>query len=218
NLGARSEGDSVHIVLEHMPCNLDAALSYSATKENIREILRQILSGVAHIHSKSLAHRDIRPRNILLDPETLSVKICDLGNCCDGERREFFLGVSVDGYRRDISSVACIMAHLYLGGYFSRRLYTDLFIIHRVELFLKAKERGGVLPDSRVGMVCKAMEEVVSKNGMDLFLQLIASRKTGGYTAAAEVLEHPFFAEGREQDLPFGQRWLLKCKQQLCFR
>ncbi|OIR56375.1 MAG: CMGC/CDK protein kinase, partial [Amphiamblys sp. WSBS2006] len=31
NLGARSEGDSVHIVLEHMPCNLDAALSYSAT-------------------------------------------------------------------------------------------------------------------------------------------------------------------------------------------
>ncbi|OIR57186.1 MAG: CMGC/CDK protein kinase, partial [Amphiamblys sp. WSBS2006] len=47
SLGARSKEDPIHIVLEHMPCDLDAALrSHPETKENIRKILYQLLSGV----------------------------------------------------------------------------------------------------------------------------------------------------------------------------
>ncbi|OIR57180.1 MAG: CMGC protein kinase [Amphiamblys sp. WSBS2006] len=216
NIEARSEDGPVHIVLEYMPCDLKyAALNHPEIKEKTREILYQILEGVAHIHSKKLAHNDKNLENILIDP-AMAVKICDFGLCREGEGKEFFLGMSMDGYRRDISSVGCIMAHLYLGGDFSRYLYTDFFTIHGLELLLQTKREGGVLPDNSLGTLYKEMEEVVSVNGMDLFLKLLVSKRTGGYTTAAKILEHPFFAEGREEDLPFWQRMPLKFKQQLC--
>jgi len=36
--------------------------------ENVH-IFRQILAGVAYIHSKGIVHRDLKPRNIFIDRE-----------------------------------------------------------------------------------------------------------------------------------------------------
>jgi len=37
-------------------------------EENVH-IFRQILAGVAYIHSKGIVHRDLKPRNIFIDCE-----------------------------------------------------------------------------------------------------------------------------------------------------
>ncbi|OIR56814.1 MAG: CMGC protein kinase [Amphiamblys sp. WSBS2006] len=218
DIGNKQKRDSpVHIVLEHMPCDLFRAIQdHPEIKRKTREILHQILKGLAHIHSKKLVHRDLKPENILIDPANMSVKICDFGNCCAGEREEISRGISAE-YYKDILSVVDLMAYFYLGESSSDRVSLSIFTIAGIERFLQTKRKGGVLPGSGLERLYRDLEGVVSKNGLDLFLELIASRITGGCTSAAEALEHPFFAEGREQDLPFWQRWLLKFKQQLCF-
>lgn len=39
----------------------------------------QILRSLAYIHSVGICHRDIKPQNLLLDPSTGVVKLCDFG-------------------------------------------------------------------------------------------------------------------------------------------
>jgi glycogen synthase kinase 3 beta len=39
----------------------------------------ELFSGLAYLHSQGICHRDIRPQNILVDPETGELKICDFG-------------------------------------------------------------------------------------------------------------------------------------------
>ena len=45
-----------------------------------RRMFSQIVDGLKYIHSRNVAHRDVKPENILLD-EDLNVKITDFGLC-----------------------------------------------------------------------------------------------------------------------------------------
>ncbi|OIR56504.1 MAG: uncharacterized protein A8A55_2751 [Amphiamblys sp. WSBS2006] len=127
----------------------------------------------------------------------MSVKICDFGFCFDGEEeRLFFPGTSRSGYYRDILSVAGLMVRLYLGETFSERVSLGMFTkADELEMFLKVKREGGILPGSELEMLCSGVEGVVSEDGLDLFLNLL-SPKNEGCTTAAEALGHPFFDEG----------------------
>ena len=39
-----------------------------------------MFKGLAYMHSLGICHRDIKPQNILIDPKTHIVKICDFGS------------------------------------------------------------------------------------------------------------------------------------------
>lgn len=40
----------------------------------------QLFRSLAYIHSLGICHRDIKPQNLLLDPETGVLKLCDFGS------------------------------------------------------------------------------------------------------------------------------------------
>ena len=44
-----------------------------------RTFFRQILSGIGHLHSKKIIHRDIKLENILLDKNQIKAVIADFG-------------------------------------------------------------------------------------------------------------------------------------------
>lgn len=48
------------------------------SEKKTRYIMRQVLEGLEHIHSRNVVHRDLKPENILLD-DNLNVKITDFG-------------------------------------------------------------------------------------------------------------------------------------------
>lgn len=40
----------------------------------------QLFRSLAYIHSLGICHRDIKPQNLLLDPDTGVLKLCDFGS------------------------------------------------------------------------------------------------------------------------------------------
>ncbi|OSX81569.1 hypothetical protein BU14_0014s0117 [Porphyra umbilicalis] len=74
----------LYIVLEYMPGGTLADLLKHTgrfTEAQARPVLRDILRGVAYLHSKSVVHRDLKLKNILCDRRELpvSVKLADFG-------------------------------------------------------------------------------------------------------------------------------------------
>ena len=54
-------------------------------EKNISYIVYQILLAVNYMHEKKIAHRDLKPQNILMeskDPNNLTIKVSDLGFSC----------------------------------------------------------------------------------------------------------------------------------------
>mmetsp|Transcript_46011 Transcript_46011/g.72714 ORF Transcript_46011/g.72714 Transcript_46011/m.72714 type:complete len:474 (-) Transcript_46011:484-1905(-) len=49
------------------------------TERHIGEIFRQMLSGIVHVHSCKIIHRDIKPDNFLIGDDGVTVKLCDFG-------------------------------------------------------------------------------------------------------------------------------------------
>lgn len=56
-------------------------LASNPSMDQIRHITRGILEGLAYLHKRNTIHRDIKPPNILLQPENgmMTAKICDFG-------------------------------------------------------------------------------------------------------------------------------------------
>jgi serine/threonine protein kinase len=75
-----SDSELVYLVMEY--CELGELFSfieYSALNAFVaRRLFVQIIEGISYMHSKGIAHRDLKPQNILLD-KSEHVKIADFG-------------------------------------------------------------------------------------------------------------------------------------------
>ncbi len=47
--------------------------------KEVRNYMKQILTGMAFVHKQGICHRDLKPENILISEEGV-VKICDFGS------------------------------------------------------------------------------------------------------------------------------------------
>lgn len=97
----------------------------------IKLMIHDLLSGLAHLHSLNIVHRDIKPQNILIDPNN-RVKISDMGLGKMLDRDEVSLTVDSDSHgwqaaeylngtnrntkKVDIFSIGCVIYYLITGS------------------------------------------------------------------------------------------------------
>ena len=135
--GEKPDEVYLNLVMEYIPETVHRTLR-NHTKANklipityVKVYMWQICRAVAYIHSQGVAHRDIKPQNLLMNPKTHQVKLCDFGSAkqliagepnvayiCSRYYRAPELVFEATEYTTaiDIWSVGCVMAELMLGN------------------------------------------------------------------------------------------------------
>lgn len=90
----------------------------------------QICRALAYCHARNICHRDIKPQNLLLDPESHIVKLCDFGSAKRLKESEPNVSYICSRYYRapelifesayykttiDLWSLGCVIGELFLG-------------------------------------------------------------------------------------------------------
>ncbi|KAG8748679.1 regulator of ime2 [Ceratobasidium sp. 414] len=126
----------LNLVLEYVPETVyRTSRHYVKLKQPIPNLqiklyMYQLLRSLAYIHSVGICHRDIKPQNLLLNPATGVLKLCDFGSAkilvpgepnvsyiCSRYYRapELIFGATNYSTNIDIWSTGCVMAELMLG-------------------------------------------------------------------------------------------------------
>ncbi|KAJ8350537.1 hypothetical protein SKAU_G00256670 [Synaphobranchus kaupii] len=84
--GDKKDEVYLNLVLDYVPETVyRVARHYSRAKQTLPMVyvklyMYQLFRSLAYIHSFGICHRDIKPQNLLLDPETAVLKLCDFGS------------------------------------------------------------------------------------------------------------------------------------------
>lgn len=134
--GDKKDEVYLNLVLEYVPETVyRASRHYAKLKQpmpmlQIKLYMYQLMRSLAYIHSVGICHRDIKPQNLLLNPATGVLKLCDFGSAkilvagepnvsyiCSRYYRapELIFGATNYTTNIDIWSTGCVMAELMLG-------------------------------------------------------------------------------------------------------
>lgn len=134
--GDKKDEVYLNLVLEFVPETVyRASRHYSKLKQmmpmlQVKLYMYQLLRSLAYIHSVGICHRDIKPQNLLLNPATGVLKLCDFGSAkilvagepnvsyiCSRYYRapELIFGATNYTTNIDVWSTGCVMAELMLG-------------------------------------------------------------------------------------------------------
>ncbi|KAG9118960.1 regulator of ime2 [Ceratobasidium sp. 392] len=134
--GEKKDEVYLNLVLEYVPETVyRTSRHYVKLKQPIPNLqiklyMYQLLRSLAYIHSVGICHRDIKPQNLLLNPSTGVLKLCDFGSAkilvpgepnvsyiCSRYYRapELIFGATNYSTNIDIWSTGCVMAELMLG-------------------------------------------------------------------------------------------------------
>ncbi|PWZ09521.1 Shaggy-related protein kinase GSK1 [Zea mays] len=127
----------LNLVMEFVPETLYRVLKhYSNANQRmpliyVKLYMYQLFRGLAYIHNvPGVCHRDVKPQNVLVDPLTHQVKLCDFGSAkvlvpgepnisyiCSRYYRapELIFGATEYTTSIDIWSAGCVLAELLLG-------------------------------------------------------------------------------------------------------
>lgn len=70
--------------MECLPSNLQSEIKYYRQSKytipypHMKAYTFQLARAMLYLHGYGISHRDIKPSNILVDPNTVRLKICDL--------------------------------------------------------------------------------------------------------------------------------------------
>ncbi|KAH8360911.1 hypothetical protein KR200_000025, partial [Drosophila serrata] len=145
---------SILLIMEYMPMNmLDYIKRYRNFQQpkdaiiNIRILTYQMFRGLGYLHSLKICHRDIKPENMVMDSQSMQLKIADFGNAKNLEPQKRNLSyVGSRQYRApelyakydlydcsiDIWSAGCVLAELLKGSPLFLSNHDELAQLHHV--------------------------------------------------------------------------------------
>lgn len=139
------------LVLEYIPFDLEKK---KLEKEQVKSVFRDILLGLAFLHSFGIIHGDLKPANILFDGK--KAKICDFGLSIHSESGKVFgtheiitlpyrppelvlSPYTVYGIEVDIWAIGCILSELFSGKRFFSNSRTKILEEHSMHRFRPKK-------------------------------------------------------------------------------
>ncbi|RUS28342.1 protein kinase gsk3 [Jimgerdemannia flammicorona] len=238
-----NQGDSkkdevyLNLVLEYVPETVyRASRHYAKIKQTmpmlqIKLYMYQLFRSLAYIHSLGICHRDIKPQNLLLNPATGVLKLCDFGSAkilvagepnvsyiCSRYYRapELIFGATNYTTSIDIWSTGCVMAELMLGQpIFPGESGIDQLVEIIKVLGTPTKEQIRTMnpnymehkfPQIKPHPFSKVFRARTPSEAIDLISRLLEYTPNKRLTAI-DAMIHPFFDELRNPDtrLPNGR-------------
>jgi len=235
--GDKKDEVYLNLVLEFVPETVyRASRHYSKLKQTmpmlqIKLYMYQLLRSLAYIHSVGICHRDIKPQNLLLNPATGILKLCDFGSAkilvagepnvsyiCSRYYRapELIFGATNYTTNIDIWSTGCVMAELMLGQpLFPGESGIDQLVEIIKVLGTPTREQIKTMnpnymehkfPQIKPHPFTKVFRPRTPADAIALITSLLEYTPTARFTAP-EALVHEFFDELRLEDarLPNGK-------------
>jgi serine/threonine protein kinase len=127
--------DKIQFAMPLYPGDLSDMLKNELDIPTCLCLTRQLISGVDHMHKHGIFHRDLKPCNLLVNPNTLDLVICDFSLASAYHSRldhslsvqtryyrapEILLGETKYGPEVDMWSVGCIVAAMLLRAHLFR--------------------------------------------------------------------------------------------------
>ncbi|KAI8050358.1 CMGC/GSK protein kinase [Syncephalis plumigaleata] len=236
-----SHGDNrdevfLNLVQEYVPETVyRACRNYTRAKQFMPMLLvklymYQLFRSLAYIHTLGICHRDIKPQNLLLNPTTGVLKLCDFGSAkmlvpgepnvayiCSRYYRapELIFGATNYTTSIDIWSTGCVMAELMLGQpLFPGESGIDQLVEIIKVLGTPTREQIRTMnpnymehrfPQIRPHPFTRVFRTRTPPEAIDLISQLL-QYTPGSRLNAIESMIHPFFDELRDPNttLPDG--------------
>jgi len=235
--GEKTDEVFLNLVLEFVPDTVyRVSRHYSKLKQTMPYIYvklytYQILRALAYIHAVGICHRDIKPQNLLLDPNTGILKLCDFGSAkqlvkgepnvsyiCSRYYRapELIFGSTTYTTAIDVWSVGCVLAEMLLGQpLFPGESGVDQLVEIIKVLGTPTREEIQAMnptyteykfPQIKGHPWAKVFRTRTPPEAIDLVCKLLSYTPTTRMTAL-EACAHPFFDELRDPSvvLPNGK-------------
>lgn len=227
--GEKKDEVYLNLVLEYVPETVyRASRHYAKLKQpmpmlQIKLYMYQLLRSLAYIHSVGICHRDIKPQNLLLNPATGVLKLCDFGSAkilvagepnvsyiCSRYYRapELIFGATNYTTNIDIWSTGCVMAELMLGQpLFPGESGIDQLVEIIKVLGTPTREQIKTMnpnymehkfPQIKPHPFSKVFRPRTAPEAIDLVAKLL-EYNPGSRLSAVEAMVHPFFDELRVQ-------------------
>lgn len=229
--GERPDELYLNLVLEYIPDTV-YGMSRQLQKQKkflpiviVKLYIYQICRSLGYIHSKGICHRDIKPQNLLLDPRSHIVKLCDFGSAKILQRNEPNVSYICSRYYRapelifgatdyttsiDIWSLGCVFGELLLGQpLFPGESGVDQLV--EIIKVLGTPERKEIeamnpnytefqFPEIRSHPWTKVFRASTPPEAIDLISKML-EYDPSKRIKPMDALAHPFFDELREQSI-----------------
>lgn len=232
------EKEYLHIVSDRFPIDLSKFVNTAnvvITDDLVRIFAFQIFSALAYLHSIGICHRDMKPSNVLIDPDTGRLQLCDFGSAKPIRANdESVFYIATRSYRApellfenvhysfpvDIWAAGCIISELVSHGkiLFSGKSNQEMIVSIMNVLGpptpenLREYKSSKTIPEfkkKKLG-IKSFFKTRISDELEDLLEHIFVYSPTHRITAA-QCLKHPFFERVRNNSavLPNGNTFVL---------